>query len=81
MKDALSLTDRRCFGQGKLRQDDVITMLGVVGRDEITTLMEALKEGLRRCYGTDAELLSETQILPTCCQVYGGRNQRNHDHW
>ena len=46
MRDALSLTDQAiAFGQGKLRQDDVITMLGVVGRDEITTLMEALKDG------------------------------------
>ena len=46
MRDALSLTDQAiAFGQGKLLQDDVITMLGVVGRDEITTLMEALKDG------------------------------------
>ena len=46
MRDALSLTDQAiAFGQGKLLQDDVITMLGVVGRDEITTLMEALRDG------------------------------------
>ena len=46
MRDALSLTDQAiAFGQGKLLQDDVITMLGVVGRDEITALMEALKDG------------------------------------
>lgn len=46
MRDALSLTDQAiAFGQGKLLQDDVITMLGVVGRDEVTALMEALKDG------------------------------------
>ena len=44
MRDALSLTDPAiAFGQGKLLQDDVITMLGVVGRDEIAALMEALQ--------------------------------------
>ena len=46
MRDALSLTDQAiAFGQGKLLEDDVITMLGVVGRDEITALMEPLKDG------------------------------------
>ena len=46
MRDALSLTDQAiAFGQGKLLQDDVITMLGVVRRDEISALMEALKDG------------------------------------
>ena len=46
MRDALSLTDQAiAFGQGKLLRDDVITMLGVVGRDEIAALMEALKDG------------------------------------
>lgn len=46
MRDALSLTDQAiAFGQGKLLQDDVIIMLGVVGRDEITALMEALRDG------------------------------------
>ena len=48
MRDALSLTDQAiAFGQGKLLQDDVITMLGVVRRDEISALMEALKDTLR----------------------------------
>ena len=46
MRDALSLTDQAiAFGQGKLLHDDVITMLGVVGRDEIAALMEALQDG------------------------------------
>ena len=46
MRDALSLTDQAiAFGQGKLLQDDVISMLGVVGRDEIAALMEALQDG------------------------------------
>ena len=40
------MTDQAiAFGQGKLLQDDVIIMLGVVGRDEITALMEALEDG------------------------------------
>ncbi len=58
LRDALSLTDQAiAFGQGKLLQDDVITMLGVVGRDEITVLMEALKDGSApRLLGLTAEL-------------------------
>ena len=46
MRDALSLTDQAiAFGQGELKQADVVSMLGVVGRDEITALMEALEAG------------------------------------
>jgi DNA polymerase-3 subunit gamma/tau len=46
MRDALSLTDQAiAFGQGKLLHDDVIAMLGVVGRDEIAALMEGLQDG------------------------------------
>ena len=46
MRDALSLTDQAiAFGQGKLLQVDVVTMLGVVGRDEVTALLQALSAG------------------------------------
>ena len=46
MRDALSLTDQAiAFGQGELKQADVVSMLGVVGRDEITALMGALEAG------------------------------------
>ena len=46
MRDALSLTDQAiAFGQGKLLHDDVVTMLGVVGRDEVTALLQALSAG------------------------------------
>ena len=46
MRDALSLTDQAiAFGRGELKQADVVSMLGVVGRDEITALMGALEAG------------------------------------
>ncbi len=46
MRDALSLTDQAiAFGQGKLLHADVVTMLGVVGRDEVTALLQALSAG------------------------------------
>lgn len=46
MRDALSLTDQAiAFGQGCLRGDDVVDMLGVVGEDAITELLDALARG------------------------------------
>ena len=46
MRDALSLTDQTiAYGQGKLAHSDVIAMLGVVGRDEVTALLDAVAEG------------------------------------
>ncbi len=46
MRDALSLTDQAiAFGQGKLLHADVVSMLGVVGRDEVTALLQALSAG------------------------------------
>ena len=46
MRDALSLTDQAiAFGQGKLLHADVVTMLGVVGRDEVAALLQALNAG------------------------------------
>ncbi len=46
MRDALSLTDQAiAYGQGKLLQDDVSSMLGVVGRNEVDSLLGALAAG------------------------------------
>ena len=46
MRDALSLTDQTiAYGQGKLMHADVVGMLGVVGHDELTALLEAIAEG------------------------------------
>ena len=46
MRDALSLTDQTiAYGQGKLMHADVVGMLGVVGHDEVTALLEAIAEG------------------------------------
>ena len=46
MRDALSLTDQAIsYGQGALKADDVINMLGLVGRDEVGALLEALAKG------------------------------------
>ena len=46
MRDALSLIDQAiAFGRGELKQADVISMLGVVGRDEVSALMQALAAG------------------------------------
>ncbi len=46
MRDALSLTDQTiAYGQGKLMHADVVGMLGVVGNDEVTALLEAIAEG------------------------------------
>jgi len=43
MRDALSITDQAiAFGQGSLREAEVIDMLGVVGRDEVGGLLDAL---------------------------------------
>jgi len=43
MRDALSITDQAiAFGQGSLRQADVVDMLGVVGRDEVGGVLDAL---------------------------------------
>jgi len=46
MRDALSLTDQTiAFGQGRLMHADVVGMLGVIGHDEVTALLEAIAEG------------------------------------
>ena len=46
MRDALSLTDQTiAYGQGRLMHADVVGMLGVIGHDEVTALLEAIVEG------------------------------------
>jgi DNA polymerase-3 subunit gamma/tau len=46
MRDALSITDQAIsFGQGALRLESIVDMLGLVGRDEVGTLVEALASG------------------------------------
>ena len=46
MRDALSLTDQAiAFGDGRIDQEDVINMLGVVGRNEVDAILEALESG------------------------------------
>ncbi len=46
MRDALSITDQAiAFGQGELKQQDVISMLGLVGTDEVSALVEVLARG------------------------------------
>ena len=46
MRDALSITDQAiAFGQGALQADAVSEMLGVVGRDEVAGLLDALRGG------------------------------------
>jgi len=46
MRDALSITDQAIgFGQGELKLDAVVDMLGLVGTDEVGALLEALALG------------------------------------
>ena len=46
MRDALSITDQAIgFGQGSLQENTVIDMLGLVGRDEVGALVDALAAG------------------------------------
>jgi len=46
MRDALSITDQAIgYGQGELRAADVVDMLGLVGRDQVGGLLDALAGG------------------------------------
>ncbi len=46
MRDALSLTDQGIsYGQGALRAQEITDMLGVVGRDEVASLLRGLAGG------------------------------------
>jgi DNA polymerase-3 subunit gamma/tau len=58
MRDALSITDQAiAFGQGSVRAADVSDMLGLVGRDAVAGLVEALAAGdAARLLAMSAEL-------------------------
>ena len=46
VRDALSLTDQAiAFGNGNISHSNVVDMLGVVGRDEVNAMLEALDAG------------------------------------
>ena len=46
VRDALSLTDQAiAFGNGNVSHSNVVDMLGVVGRDEVNAMLEALDAG------------------------------------
>ena len=46
MRDALSITDQAiAFGQGRLEQAAIVEMLGLVGRDEVGGVIDALAAG------------------------------------
>jgi len=46
MRDALSITDQAIgYGQGEVRAADVVDMLGLVGRDQVGGLIDALAGG------------------------------------
>jgi DNA polymerase-3 subunit gamma/tau len=46
MRDALSLTDQAiAYGDGAVHTDDVVSMLGIVGRDEVGAIVDALRQG------------------------------------
>ena len=46
MRDALSVTDQAiAFGQGRLTEQDVAELLGAVGRDEVSSALDAIESG------------------------------------
>ncbi len=58
MRDALSITDQAvAYGRGAVQTADVVEMLGLVGRDEISALLEAIaSRDARRILDVTAEL-------------------------
>ncbi|HEX7036656.1 MAG TPA: DNA polymerase III subunit gamma/tau, partial [Pseudomonadales bacterium] len=58
MRDALSITDQAiAYGQGAVRRSDVADMLGLVGRDQVQALLDAVATGdARRVLDVTAEL-------------------------
>jgi DNA polymerase III subunit gamma/tau len=62
MRDALSITDQAiAFGQGALRAADVADMLGLVGRDQLGALQDALVSGdAARVLAVTAELAEQS---------------------
>jgi DNA polymerase III subunit gamma/tau len=61
MRDALSITDQAiAYGQGAVRFRDVTDMLGLVGRDQVGAVMDALAVGdARRLLELTAELAEQ----------------------
>jgi DNA polymerase III subunit gamma/tau len=61
MRDALSITDQAiAYGQGSVKAQDVIDMLGLVGRDQVSALVEALTaQDARRVLDLTAELAEQ----------------------
>lgn len=57
-RDALSLTDQAiAFGDGNISHENVVDLLGVVGRDEVNAMLEALESGSsQRIFQFSAEL-------------------------
>ncbi len=57
-RDALSLTDQAiAFGDGNISNKNVVDMLGVVGRDEVGSMLEALESGSsKKVFEFSAEL-------------------------
>ena len=57
-RDALSLTDQAiAFGDGNISHENVVDLLGVVGRDEVNAMLEALESGSsQRVFQFSAEL-------------------------
>jgi len=57
-RDALSLTDQAiAFGDGSISHENVVDLLGVVGRDEVNAMLEALESGSsQRVFQFSAEL-------------------------
>ncbi|MFU8816446.1 MAG: DNA polymerase III subunit gamma/tau [Pseudomonadales bacterium] len=61
MRDALSITDQAiAFGQGAVKAQDVTDMLGLVGRDQVSALLDAIATGdARRILEVTAELAEQ----------------------
>jgi DNA polymerase III subunit gamma/tau len=61
MRDALSITDQAiAFGEGALRAADVVQMLGLVGRDQLAAVIDALAaQDAARVVAVTAELAEQ----------------------
>jgi DNA polymerase III subunit gamma/tau len=61
MRDALSITDQAiAYSQGAVKSEDVIDMLGLVGRDQVSALLEAIvSQDARRVLDVTGELAGQ----------------------
>ena len=63
LRDALSLLDQAlAFGNGAVRADDVLTMLGTIDRRALATLGEALMTGDRSVLRTELKRIGELSV-------------------